>query len=81
MKNVRVYWDAEVGWTVDVPFALVRPQLEAIVAWTLRVQRQRLIGRPREVREQMQRALRKLSADTLRQNLVPVAGEGLLYTE
>jgi len=82
MRCLRVYWDAERGWTVDTPVALVGPQLTRVCEWVRKVQTDRVLAQPHgERREQMMAALRILSPATLHQNLLHSKTEGVLYTE
>jgi hypothetical protein len=74
MRGPRVYWDIELGWTVDTPVALNSKQLEAVVAWTKKVQTSRLIDKSGDTRDQMLKALQSLSPQTLKQNLLPESG-------
>ena len=79
----RVYWDSVNGWTVDTIFPLTKQQLGAVVAWTKKIQTTRLVDKPREVREQMELALKSLTPETLKVNLLPESGlsvgERVLY--
>lgn len=82
MRPLRVYWDAEHGWTIDTPVALVGPQLARVCEWVRKVQRERVLAQPHgERREQMAAALKALSPRTLHQNLMHSKTEGVLYTE
>jgi hypothetical protein len=70
MKSVRAFWDAELGWTVEVPFALTRAQAEAVVSWIKKVQGPRIQTMRGDKREQAARALQALSATSLHQRIV-----------
>lgn len=70
MKSVRAFWDAECGWTVEVPFALTRAQAEAVVSWIKKVQGPRIQTMRGDKREQASKALQGLSAITLHQRVV-----------
>jgi hypothetical protein len=57
--------------------------ISAIVAYTKKAQSGRLAGRPKEVREQMTKALSELSPATLKIKLLPespLGGDRVLYT-
>lgn len=81
----RVHWDVAAGWVVDTSFPLSKPQLQAVVDWTKKVQSQRLLGKCGDAREQMSRALATLSIHTLKVNLIPESGladgERVLYKD
>lgn len=69
-KGIRVFWDADKGWTCEAPFALSRLQAEAVVKWVKKVQGERLraaSGLHRDRRAQMEGALGALTAATLHQ--------------
>lgn len=70
MKSLRAFWDADHGWTVEVPFALTRQQAEAVVAWVKKVQGPRIQTMRGDKREQAAKALQALSAQTLQQRVV-----------
>ena len=70
MKSVRAFWDAELGWTVEVPFALTRPQVLAIIGWVKKVQGPRVQTMRGDKREQASAALRNLTPETLQQRVV-----------
>lgn len=78
LRTLRAYWDYDNGWTVDTPIALSIVQATFVVNWIKKVQTGRLVGRPREVREQMENALKALTPRTLKQNLMG-KGEKTLY--
>lgn len=67
MKGVRVWWDAEHGWSVEVPFALSASQAQAVVGWVQKVQGERLKSMRGDKREQAERALKALTVKTLHQ--------------
>ena len=70
MKQVRAYWDADLGWTIEVPFGLTRPQAEAAVTWIKKVQAERIRSMPHgDRREQASEALKTLTAVTLHQRV------------
>lgn len=77
---LRVYWDEQNGWTVDTPIALSRPQADAVVAWTKKIQGERVKSMRGDKREQAEKALRNLTAKTLKQNLLHSKSEGVLWT-
>lgn len=83
MLKPRVHWDAVQGWVIDTPIPLSGPQLVAIINWTKKVQGQRIRDKVGETREQMEKALKALSLETLKVNLMPEsgfsAGERVLY--
>lgn len=85
MLQPRVHWDVNTGWVVDTPIPLTAKQLAAIIAWTKKVQTQRLRDKTGDVREQMEKALSMLSPTTLKVNLLPESGlsvgERVLYKD
>lgn len=85
MLKPRVHWDINAGWTIDTPVPLSKAQLVGVVAWTKKVQSQRLLDKSGDVREQMERALAALSPATLKVNLLPESGlsvgERVLYKD
>ncbi len=70
MKSIRAFWDSDLGWTVEVPFALTRAQAEAVVAWVKKIQGPRIQTMRGDKREQAAKALQALSATTLHQRVV-----------
>lgn len=83
MRTLRAYWDAEHGWTVDTPIALTGPQLVAVISWIKKVQAPRVQQMQGDKREQAAAALKVLSPQTLKQNLLSISGhkdgERVLY--
>lgn len=82
-QHPRVHWSLDGGWVVDSPIALNRGQLMACVAYTKRVQGQRIKTMRGDKREQMIKALSELSVATLKVHLLPESGfsggERVLY--
>lgn len=70
MQGARVFWDAELGWTVETPFALSPPQIVAVIAWVKKVQGPRVRDMAGDKREQAGKALTLLSPATLNQRIV-----------
>ncbi len=71
MKSIRVYWDDALGWTIEVPFALSRPQAEAAVAWVKKIQSERIRSMPYgDRKEQAAKALASLTATSLHQRVL-----------
>ncbi len=70
MKSLRAFWDAEHGWTVEVPFALSARQAEAVVAWVKKIQGPRIQTMRGDKQEQAAKALQTLSFQTLQQRIV-----------
>lgn len=82
----RVHWDAVSGWVVDTPISLSKRQLKACVDWTVKIQSERIRSMPHgDRREQAVAALKRLSVDTLKVNLLPESGysggERVLYLQ
>lgn len=70
--GVQVYYSDEQGWIAQVPVALARPELAKIVAYVQRAQGQRVsTWPPGPRRDEAQRRLAALTADTLHQQITP----------
>jgi hypothetical protein len=81
MQNVRVFWDAEAGWTVETPFALSTPQALAVVSWVKKVQGPRVATMRGDKRSQAGKALAELSLATLKQTVVAKPNSELVLFE
>ena len=79
----RVHWDAALGWVVDTRIPLGPRALQACVDFTMRMQIDRLRAMsPGDKRRQMAEALKSLSVQTLKVNLLtrdPIGDERILY--
>lgn len=72
MKSVRVHWDEELGWVIDVPFALSKQQLQSAIDFSKRYQLDRIRCMPHgDRRERSQIALDKLTTTSIRQQIIP----------
>jgi hypothetical protein len=81
MSPLRVFWDVVDGWTVETPIALTPRQVDAVVAWTKKVQGPRVAAMHGDKREQAAGALLSLTRTTLKQRVVvKPSQERVLYT-
>lgn len=85
MKNVafgglRLHWDAELGWLLDVPVALRADQLGRIAAWALprQVDRYRALP-PGDRKDELGRAIALLRQGTIRQRLLERDGYAVAF--
>jgi beta-phosphoglucomutase-like phosphatase (HAD superfamily) len=73
MRAPRVHYSDQHGWLVDTQFPMTRLMLQACVDFTTKVQKQRIsnmfIGMQRD---RAAAALKKLSVETIQQNLQPM---------
>jgi hypothetical protein len=76
-KNLRLHWDAEHGWMLDVPFMLPDEVVRRVVRFSFPKQLDRFRSLPPgEKREQLKGALEKLQRFEVRQNIVGERGDG-----
>lgn len=78
-RNVRLHWDAVIGWIVDVPVTLSPQQLARIAQWALPKQRDRYCSLPPGVRrDELARAITLLERGEIRQRLIDHDGDGII---
>lgn len=78
-RPMRLHWDAENGWLIDVPTTLTNEQLGRIVKWALPRQIDRWRSLPHgEKREQLAGAIKDLQAGKIHQCLLDTEGDGTL---
>lgn len=78
MRGIRLHWDAENGWLLDVPFMLSRPQLAHILDWSLPRQVDRLRSLPpnTDKHRELKAAIELLRQGKVTQNIVGARGDG-----
>ena len=74
-KDFRVWWaGSDKGWMIDTEFGLSRPMMQNIADYTLKVQKQRLIGlRHGPKRDECLETIKALESGRISQN---IAGKG-----
>jgi hypothetical protein len=78
VKHLRLHWDAEIGWVVDVPFCLPEATISRVVAISLPKQLDRLRSLPPGDRKaELARAIKLLQAGKVEQRLVDANGDGV----
>ncbi len=76
-KPVRLHWDSERGWIVDVPVAVSSAQLAQIAAWAVPRQIDRWRTLPAGDRKtELERAIKLLQAGKISQRVVGERGDG-----
>lgn len=79
MRNLRLYWDVETGWILDVPVALSKDQLDRVARWALPRQIDRYRGLPPgDRKEQLGFAIEALRRREVRQRLFDHDGDGVV---
>ena len=74
-EPMRLHWDAEHGWLVDVPTALTDRQLQGIIDWSVPKQIDRWRSLPvGEKKDQLKSAIEELQAGKLRQRVLDQHG-------
>jgi len=77
MNNLRLHWDAQEGWLLDVPAALSKPALQRVVEWSIPRQVARFQGLPPgDKKNDLKRAIELLQQGQVRQRLVGARGDG-----
>lgn len=77
MRNLRLHWDAQAGWYLDVPAALSRPALQRVIDWALPRQIDRWRSLPvGDRRDQLATAIQQLQDGLVEQRLVGSRGDG-----
>lgn len=76
-KNLRLHWDADHGWIVDVPWAMPEEMLRQVarVALPRQLDRWRSLP-PGEKKTELKEALVSLQRLEVRQNVVGARGDG-----
>jgi len=73
MKNLRLHWDAEAGWVVDVPVHLPQRQVYNLIQYALPRQIDRWRGLPPGERKgELGRAIELLRQGKVKQRLLEV---------
>lgn len=76
-KNVRLHWDSENGWILDVPWVLPDDFLRRVVRYSLPKQKDRWMSLPAgDKRDDLGLAIRNLERFEVRQNVVGSQGNG-----
>lgn len=77
MNNLRLHWDAQEGWLLDVPTALSKPALQRVVEWSIPKQVARFQSLPPgDKKDDLKRAIESLREGKVRQRLVGTRGDG-----
>jgi hypothetical protein len=77
MNALRLHWDADRGWILDVPVALSAPALERAVAWCLPKQIDRWRSLPSGAkRDELGHAIELLRRGRVTQRIVGMRGDG-----
>lgn len=76
-KHLRLHWDAERGWLLDVKFAVPDAMARAAVDWALpwQIQKYRMLPAGPK-RDELRDAIKKLQRYEVRQNVVGARGDG-----
>lgn len=76
-RALRLHWDAEAGWLLDVPWAMPQAMVRGAVDWALPKQIQRYNGLPAgDKRDELKTAIEALRRYEVRQNVVGARGDG-----
>lgn len=76
MKNMRLHWDAESGWLLDVPLYLPNHVLAQVIKWAYPRQLNRLRSLPPgDKRDELERVLPLLKDGKLKQRVVGTRGD------
>jgi hypothetical protein len=77
VKNIRLHWDAETGWILDVPFLLPKQALKNAVDHAIPKQIDRWRSLPMgPKKDELSMAIKKLQQYQIQQNLVGPRGDG-----
>ena len=75
-QRMRLHWDADKGWILDVPMALPDSALRKAVDWALPHQKQRLMGLPLgPKRDELTAAIKQLSEYKVNQRVIGARGD------
>lgn len=77
MRNLRLHWDAEQGWMLDVPAMLSAPALQRVIDYALphQVDRYRSLP-PGAKKDELKGAIEALIVGKIKQLLVGPRGDG-----
>ncbi len=76
-KNIRLHWDTEVGWILDVPFLIPKQAVIETVNYALPKQIDRWRSLPMgSKKDELKIAIEKLQKYEVQQNLVGARGDG-----
>ena len=79
MRNLRLHFDARVGWILDVPVTIGDHQIKRIAQWALPFQVQRLSELPiGEKKSQLARAIGLLKKGQITQRLFDHDRDGII---
>jgi hypothetical protein len=78
MRGIRLHWDAEQGWLLDVPFMLSKPMFARAIEWSVPRQVDRLRSLPpnTDKHRELKAAIEELRAGKVCQNVVGARGDG-----
>ncbi len=76
-RNVRLHWDAEAGWILDVPWNLPNDFVKRTAEYAVprQVDRWRALP-PGEKKDELERAIKLLQAGKVTQKIVGARGDG-----
>jgi hypothetical protein len=76
-KNLRLHYDAEHGWLLDVPWLLSDAMAQRAVDWALKMQIDRWRAHPPgDLRNDLEGGIKKLQDGQYRQHVVGPTGDG-----
>jgi hypothetical protein len=77
-KNIRLHWDAEKGWLLDVPWGVSESMLRRVAEYAVPRQIDRWKSLPPgDKKEDLKLAIQKLQRFEIKQNIVGPRGDGL----
>lgn len=77
-RYLRLHWDANEGWILDVPFPLTRKMLEHVAKWAFKVQLDRWRALPHgDRRDELGRALHLLKEGKIKQRIIDDDNDGV----
>jgi hypothetical protein len=78
-RALRLHWDAETGWVLDVPVALTATQVARVAAWALPRQIARYRGLPPgDRKDQLGHAIELLRQGRVAQRLIDHDRDGIV---
>lgn len=77
--NLRLHWDAEMGWIIDVPFTLTLQAVQRICEYAIPKQQNRMLSlSPGDKKEELRVAIELLKRFHVTQRLIDHDGDGVV---
>lgn len=76
-KNLRLHWDSEIGWILDVPILLPDHVVSSSIKWAIPLQVDRYRSLPiGDKKDELKKAIKLLIQGKVQQRIVGYHGDG-----